>query len=167
MTNITPTRAKEFMARTLVGMVLYNKREFTDEECEVYNFILARLDEKYLSTNVEDITQAEPERSAPPANESEEVIRLKLRINKLESWLEDALFDAPAPPEPVKVTREWVIKKLKKLMVEDDPVGAWQSRTTVKGDYPYLLSLDDVLGLFREKGIVVGAEPGEKEGEGK
>lgn len=75
---------------------------------------------------------------------------------KLERFLiEDR---TPAPPELAKVTREWVIKKLKKFMVEDDPVGAWQSRTTVKGDYPYLLSLANAIDLFRELGIVVEEE---------
>jgi hypothetical protein len=41
---ISPEQQKEFMVHTLVGMVLYNKREFTDEECEVYNSILALFD---------------------------------------------------------------------------------------------------------------------------
>jgi len=42
--NITKERQKEFMARALVGMVMYNKREFTDEECEVYNSILRLIE---------------------------------------------------------------------------------------------------------------------------
>ena len=44
--TVSRERQKEFLARTLVGMVLYNKREFTDEECKVYNSILALIDEK-------------------------------------------------------------------------------------------------------------------------
>jgi len=44
MSEASKERQKEFMARTLVGMVLYNKREFTDEECEVYNSILRLIE---------------------------------------------------------------------------------------------------------------------------
>ena len=38
--SVSKEHQKEFMARILAPMVLYNKREFTDEECAVYNSIL-------------------------------------------------------------------------------------------------------------------------------
>jgi hypothetical protein len=41
---ITKERQKEFMARTLVGSVLYKKCEFTDEECSFYNSILLLIE---------------------------------------------------------------------------------------------------------------------------
>ena len=56
--NTKKERQKEFMARSLVGMVMYNKREFTDEECEVYNSIL-----RLFESNV----PSEPKPAPPPA----------------------------------------------------------------------------------------------------
>jgi hypothetical protein len=56
---ITAERQKEFMARTLVGMVMYKQREFTDEECAVYNSILALI---------EAAGAARPKQSTKPKN---------------------------------------------------------------------------------------------------
>ena len=67
--NITKERQKEFVARSLVGMVMYNKREFTDEECEVYNSIL-----RLFESNVPSEPKPAPS-PAPLPKEVEEAIK--------------------------------------------------------------------------------------------
>ena len=60
---------------------------------------------------------------------------------------------------PKVVSREQVVKRFKEFIVKDDPVGRWQSQTTVSGIYPYMLRLGDILDLYRELGIVVEEKP--------
>ena len=77
--NTKKERQKEFMARSLVGMVMYNKREFTDEECEVYNSILRLFESNVPSepkpapspapTIKKDLTVGPPKKMSPEATE--------------------------------------------------------------------------------------------------